>query len=178
MTEANQPVSDARLVVNRLPLKIAHSGLAWYTFFGQFLAHDMGHTGSAPYGTCTCESDDPECFNINLSSHDENTIAACTNLEGPTSPSDCEIDLTIQTCMPFSRSADVERVFKCNFKNREQFTRGTHFIDLDNLYGSTLQGQRQIRSYNDGELKYDVSKQNILRKQYAFNKSNSYFIFL
>ena len=116
----------------------------------------MAHTASKAYGECTCGSEDPECFNIKISEMNEEDIIACIGLEN-TAETDCAIDPEEQNCMPFARSTDVRLAFECRFKNREQFTKGTHFLDLDNFYGSTTEGQKLFRSYNNGELKHDVS---------------------
>jgi peroxidase len=44
----------------------------------------------------------------------------------------------------------------CSFKEREQYTSGTHYTDLDNLYGATTQQTEDVRAYVDGLLKNDI----------------------
>jgi len=155
ITKSNVALPDSRLVANSLPADPVHSGLnGWFTFFGQFISHDLAHTPSGPYNSCACGTEDPECFNIKISEKVEEQIIDCLNEGGGI---DCAIDEAEQACIPFARSADVKHAFECNFKNREQFTKGTHFLDIDALYGSTLKGQRLLRAYKNGELKYDVS---------------------
>ncbi len=142
ITKSNGALPDPRTVANGLTSN-EHpfvSGLnVWFTFFGQFVSNDLAHTVSEPYATCACGSEDPECFNIKISKDDLFIIK------------------DDQECIPFPRSTDVKHAFECNFEKREQFTKGTHFLDMDNLYGSTKEGQRMFRSYANGELKYDVS---------------------
>jgi len=152
-TEAYQPLPDVRLVANRIPFEPVLAGLnAWFTFFGQIIAHDLAHTPNQGYDTCKCFDKNPECFNIKITEKNEDEIEDCRG------SGDCEIDPNYQECIPFSRSADVKTAFNCSFKNREQFTKGTHFLDLDILYGSSDQGQVLMRSYINGELKYDIIK--------------------
>jgi hypothetical protein len=143
ITESNRALPDPLIVANglnsnELSAGPVLSGLnAWFTYFGQFVSNDLAHTVSEPYATCACGSEDPECFNIKISKDDP-----------------LKED---QECILFARSTDVKLAFYCNFEKREQFTKGTHFLDMDNLYGSTREGQRMFRSYTNGELKYDVS---------------------
>jgi hypothetical protein len=147
--DTNRALPDARLIASKLPADPVLSGLnAWFSFFGQFVGNDLAHTVSGPYSACECGSEDPECLNIK------------------TSNDDLFITKGEQECIPFPRSTDVKLAFECNFKNREQFTRGTHFLDMDNLYGSTSEGQRMFRAYKNGELKHDVS---VLTSKLIFN---------
>jgi peroxidase len=152
-SKLNQALPDPRLVTNKLSNNVVHTGLnAWYTFFGVLVAHDLAQTERAPYVDCQCDNKEPECFNIIIKTENENKIKQCFD---ETSPFTCKIDPSEQSCIPFPRSADVRNVFDCGFETREQFTRGTHFLDMDNVYGASAATARNIRSYSKGELKVD-----------------------
>ncbi len=149
-TKTNEPLPNVRAATNLIPTRRIHSGLNfWFTFFGQLFAHDMAHTGESPYGTCKCGSENPECFNIWVNPENEKDVSGLPDFFTAD-----EAKMT-QECMPFSRSNDVKRVFDCEFKYREQYTKSTHFIDLDNVYGASDEVARNIRTYKDGLLKYD-----------------------
>lgn len=155
VTPLNEALPDSRLVANKLKNNEIHSGLnAWFSFFGQILAHDLAHTpsSSAAYTTCECGSVDPECFNINIKQVVEEQIEECDEEY----PEVCAIDPSVQECVPFPRSADVKNVFDCKFEQREQFTIGTHFLDLDIVYGASSEMEKNVRAFSNGTLKVDT----------------------
>jgi len=66
-----------------------------------------------------------------------------------------ECAITSQDCLPLIRSDDISNVMDCYFKDREQYSQGTHFTDLDPIYGSTQEQQINVRAYTSGLLKAD-----------------------
>jgi len=155
---------NSRLLANLIPAVDKKSGLnSFFSYFAYFVGTDMAHTTTSNVNCSAC-SDEPECFNIYLNAGDENEIEDCTvelgevrrkrEAEGEGGDiEDCKI--LNQECLPFARSDDVENVMDCYFKKREQYTQGTHFTDLDPLYGSTLKQQTNVRAFTDGLLRAD-----------------------
>jgi len=161
-TKQNNPLPEPRRVSNRLPTAFTLNGLnSWFTFFGQLVGHDLAHTASTAYSDCKCGSEDPECFNIRIIDSNELEIPYC--FESSSYTSGCRMD---QDCIPFPRSGNAKHSFDCEFESREQYTIGTHFLDLDNLYGATNEQQRLLRSYQSGELKYDKVSELTMNKYF------------
>ena len=112
------------------------SGLnSLYTWFGQFVAYDMAFTAKSD-AKCLCgdaaTKKDQNCFNI---------------------------DADGLGCKSFPRSEDVRDTFGCSFKHREQFSKVTHWLDMDTMYGSNYKQSELVRTYDKGKLKWSVVSQ-------------------
>lgn len=122
----------AKVIPTNVEAKSALSSL--YTWFGQFVAYDMAFTAKSN-ATCLCAEaatkTDPDCFNIDAD-----------NQGG---------------CKPFPRSDDVRDTFGCSFKHREQFSKVTHWLDMDTMYGSNYKQSELVRAYDKGKLKWSVT---------------------
>ncbi|XP_013778012.1 chorion peroxidase-like [Limulus polyphemus] len=57
-----------------------------------------------------------------------------------------------ETCMEFVRSLPAPRP-RCSFGPREQLNQITAFIDASNVYGSTEEEEKELRSFSDGQMK-------------------------
>ena len=100
-------------------------------FFGQFLTHDIA--ASIPtQSRCSCYSKSNECFNIAIPIED----SAFNDTE----------------CLPFPRNADMRTIFNCDLHQREQGTENSHWIDCNNLYGSTVEQTKRLRKFRGGLL--------------------------
>ncbi|XP_069177766.1 salivary peroxidase/catechol oxidase-like isoform X1 [Procambarus clarkii] len=114
--------------------------------WGQFLDHDITHTpitkGKDKADITCCSKGQlrqlhelhPDCMPIIIPEDD-----AFFNQFG-------------QRCMEFVRSMPAVRP-KCNLGPREQMNQITSFIDASNVYGSSLEELRELRSFSDGLMK-------------------------
>ncbi|PSN41980.1 hypothetical protein C0J52_10520 [Blattella germanica] len=130
-TDANNPYDNYTLLV-----------MQW----GQFLDHDLTHTpvsrGQSGTGLSCCREGNvieprlrhPDCFPIPLPQNDH--IFARFN----------------EHCMEFVRSLPAPRP-ECNFGPREQMNQITGFLDGSNIYGSSLDRQRELREFQGGRLR-------------------------
>lgn len=75
----------------------------------------------------------PSCYEISVSRDD---------------PFYSEFNLT---CMNFVRSAATPRA-DCRLAPREQMNQPTSFVDASQIYGSTLETQLNLRSFDGGQL--------------------------
>ncbi len=103
----------------------------YLTIYAQFTSFDMSKITSGD-AKCTCDSTNPECFNIE------------------TPPND-KIDSN-QKCMVFVRSQSSFPNFNCKSSNREQLNSATHWLDLSQIYGNTNDDSKNLRN-KDGTLK-------------------------
>lgn len=109
-------------------VSISHLHVLW----GQLLAHDIIHTPVVKQTdgkklNCSCAQPDPDCFNIQLPSDDEQTLA------------------TGKTCMPISRSKGAVGI-NCTFSQRQQLSTLSAFIDASALYGKNDQELSELRN--------------------------------
>ena len=132
---------SARLLATRLlspkPTKSKYSALLPY--FGQLVAHDLVLTVDNG-ANCTCEDESHrknECFNIPM----ERTDSSYTQDE---------------KCLPFRRSCASMQTFDCYLGPREQLNKVTHFLDLSNLFGNTVEENQMLRYAHNGLLKYSI----------------------
>jgi peroxidase len=112
------------------------------TFFGQHINHDLVLTSRSAYRDgdekkCRCGTDDSDCFNIPIPYGDY------YNQD--------------QKCFPFTRSSAASRNFDCNFSYREQLNAVTHWLDLSNIYGSSVHMAKKLRSFKYGLLRTSVN---------------------
>ena len=135
------------------------------------VAFDMAHTPTSNRSDCSNCAESKDCFNIFMKNEIEDKIVNCDRPQ-PCTPVGCipgpgilcslptctitECQIKNVDCLPFERSDDVKNVMDCSFKEREQYTSGTHYTDLDNLYGATTQQTEDVRAYVDGLLKNDI----------------------
>jgi peroxidase len=99
------------LAANILPPNPQMSTLSQaFTYFGQFVAHDLVR---AAFGTveCVCSTSDPLCINI------------------PIPSSEADPNFSSQKCIPLRRNLDSKSATFCNTPHREQFTLRTHWLD-------------------------------------------------
>jgi len=112
------------------------------TFFGQHVNHDLVLTSRAAYKDgeekkCACGTGDSDCFNIPIPYGDY------YNKD--------------QKCFPFTRSSAAGKNFDCKFSYREQLNMVTHWLDLSNIYGSSVHTAKKLRSFEYGLLKTSVN---------------------
>ena len=100
-------------------------------FFGQYLTHDFAASIPTP-SPCSCYSKSNECFNIVIPIED----SVFNDTE----------------CLPFPRNADMRTIFNCDLHQREQGTENSHWIDCNNLYGSTVEQTNGLRKFKRGLL--------------------------
>jgi len=109
-----------------------------FTYFGQFLDHDLSFTASVTdqYGTpksCECGTDDKDCFNIDFPKNDP----YYKNL----------------TCISLVRSAAALPSFDCYLGARTQYNKVSHWLDLNQVYGNSLEENSKLRTFQNGLLK-------------------------
>lgn len=112
------------------------------TFFGQHIDHDIVLTTRSTYKNgeeknCACGTLDEECFNIPI-------------------PYDDYYNQD-QKCFPFARSSAAAKNFDCKFSYREQLNAVTHWLDLSNIYGSSIHTVKKLRTFKDGLLKTSIN---------------------
>ncbi len=112
------------------------------TFFGQHIDHDIVLTARSTYKNgeeknCACGNKDDDCFNIPIPYGDY------YNKD--------------QKCFPFARSSAASKNFDCKFSHREQLNSVTHWLDLSNIYGSSVFTAKDLRTYKNGLLKTSVN---------------------
>ncbi|XP_022248992.1 chorion peroxidase-like isoform X2 [Limulus polyphemus] len=129
---------------------LPHRSLTLLTMqFAQFLDHDLTLVGLTKArdgsGIVCCKEQilkniklrHPACFEIAISRNDP------------------FFSRFGETCMEFVRSLPAPRP-RCSFGPREQLNQLTAFIDASNVYGSTEEEERDLRSFQNGLLR--VSK--------------------
>jgi peroxidase len=114
-------------------------------FFGQNIDHDVSLTSRSAYKDgaekkCACGTGDSDCFNIPI-------------------PYDDYYNQD-QKCFPFTRSSAASKNFDCKFSYREQLNSVTHWLDLSNIYGSSVHTAKKLRSFQYGLLKTSVNPVN------------------
>lgn len=145
------PLPSARLV--SASITVENKGQNPYQDFtmlimqwGQFLDHDFTHTpitkGNGNTGI-TC------CNNGQLRPNSE-THPDCLPIAIP--PNDSFFSQHNQRCMEFVRSFPAVRP-ACNFGPREQINQISAFIDASNVYGSSDNEAKELRSFQGGQLK-------------------------
>lgn len=108
------------------------------TFFGQHIDHDLVLTSRSAYQggsekKCSCGTSDRDCFNIPV-------------------PYDDYYNQD-QKCFPFTRSSAASKNFDCKFSYREQLNSVTHWLDLSNIYGSSVHQAKKLREFKHGLLR-------------------------
>jgi len=114
-------------------------------FFGQHIDHDLVLTSRSSYKDggekkCSCGTNDPDCFNIPI-------------------PYDDYYNQD-QECFPFARSSAAAKNFDCKFSYREQLNSVTHWLDLSNIYGSSVHTNKKLRTFKYGLMKTSVNPVN------------------
>ena len=137
--QIGQKLPNARVIAaNVLAFNPVDSELSIaFSFFGQFASHDLLNTPDDGK-ECLCGTKDPSCFNIPI-------LAAETN------PA-----FTSQECIPLKRNLDSKIADQCNLGHREQMSRNTHWLDIDQMYGHSEQDLKKIRLGKDGLLKFSM----------------------
>ncbi|XP_019638393.1 PREDICTED: peroxidasin homolog [Branchiostoma belcheri] len=99
--------------------------------FGQFLDHDFTLTPSVQEEgiTCTCDSEDEHCFNIDIPSDDP--------------------DFAGTPCLQFARSKASPNE-GCHMGRRQQLNQITAFVDASNVYGSSDEEIEALREHSGG----------------------------
>lgn len=115
------------------------------TFFGQNVFHDLIFTARSSYKygeekNCRCGSRDKDCHNIPI-------------------PYDDYYNRD-QRCLPLTRSSAAIENFDCKFSYREQLNLVTHWLDLSNIYGSSVKVAKKLRKYKHGLMKTSVNPVN------------------
>jgi hypothetical protein len=139
------PLPNARLVALNVhfPLKkdydLDPEWVSLFTFFGQFLDHDITLTASSPDSydsnkplSCKCNSKNPNCIKI------------------PTPKGDYVNE--DQSCMAIARSSSSFSSFNCRIGYREQLDLSTSWMDLSQVYGSSPEGSDKLRTFTNGRL--------------------------
>ncbi|KAK8745909.1 hypothetical protein OTU49_000091 [Cherax quadricarinatus] len=123
--------------------------------WGQFLDHDVTHTpitkGKDKSDITCCSKGQkrearelhPDCMPIFIPDDDE------------------FFGQFTQRCMEFVRSMPAVRP-KCNFGPREQMNQITSFIDASNVYGSSVEESKELRSFTGGLLKATTAGKTLL----------------
>ena len=108
-----------------------------FTYFGQFIAHDLLNT---PDGgkECVCDTKDPSCFNIRILAVEK------------------EPAFTSQECIPLRRNLNSKIANQCNLGHREQMSKNTHWLDNDQMYGKSEKDLDKLRTGHGGLLKSSV----------------------
>ncbi|XP_076043152.1 salivary peroxidase/catechol oxidase-like isoform X2 [Oratosquilla oratoria] len=116
--------------------------------WGQFLDHDITHTpitkGKAMSDIVCCENGRKRVDFVH---------PACLPIEIPAD--DPFFKHHGQLCMEFVRSFPTVNA-KCTFGHREQMNQISAFIDASNVYGSTEEEVRELRTFKNGLLKTGV----------------------
>lgn len=107
-------------------------------YFGLHVYHDILHTARSSYRDgeeihCGC-SMTGDCFSIPI-----NATADYYNSD--------------QFCLPFTRSSAALPKVNCHFSHREQLNEQTAFLDLSNVYGTTEEMARSLRTGENGLLR-------------------------
>ena len=109
--------------------------------FGQFIDHDSTHVPVMKAG-------------------DGRDLDCCSNSAGPEFSSFCSpISIPFddpffrgqKTCMNFVRSTPGPAL-DCSLRYREQMNQLTHWLDLSQVYGSSLTEQSEVRAFTGGRL--------------------------
>jgi len=139
-----KPLPGAKVLSNNIHTDKMITALnnQFFTFFGQFLDHDIANTAlSSQNGKdkkCYCGSLDPDCFNIDVPKG----------------------DLFADKCIPFTRSAASLPIFDCHLGQRTDFNLLTHWLDLNPVYGNTVEESKNLR-----KLRYGLLKSSAIRAQ-------------
>ena len=129
-----------RLISTKIQVDSGATEKTWthiLSLFGQFVAHDITSLAfnldstTGQVAACPCNSIDPNCFPIKVSSND--TIAL--------------------TCIQFTRSSPTFPSLDCKIRQREQLNTVSAFIDGTQIYGDTLEASNQLRTFQGGMLK-------------------------
>ncbi|XP_037800324.1 chorion peroxidase-like [Penaeus monodon] len=123
--------------------------------WGQFLDHDITHTPI----TKGKDKSDITCCKRGQRREPRELHPDCLPIEIP--DTDTFFSQFGQRCMEFVRSMPAVRP-KCNFGPREQMNQITSFIDASNVYGSTEEEAKPLRSFVDGKLKVKTQNGNDL----------------
>ncbi|XP_047502342.1 peroxidase-like [Penaeus chinensis] len=123
--------------------------------WGQFLDHDITHTPI----TKGKDKSDITCCKRGQRREPRELHPDCMPIEIP--DTDTFFSQFGQRCMEFVRSMPAVRP-KCNFGPREQMNQITSFIDASNVYGSTEEEAKPLRSFVDGKLKVKTQNGNDL----------------
>lgn len=109
--------------------------------FGQFLDHDLTSTPENTNLACCQNRNNPECMAIDVPTNDD--FYASRGI----------------TCLDIGRS-----VRACGSGRREQINQNSAFIDGNQIYGSTLAAQQDLRALTGGLMKTDTTNTRWLPK--------------
>ncbi|XP_078669493.1 chorion peroxidase-like isoform X1 [Branchiostoma floridae x Branchiostoma belcheri] len=129
------PLPSARLVSSTLHedfRKTSSVNTYMVMQFGQFLDHDITLTPNFQEEglVCECDSQDDRCFNIPISTDDE--------------------DFSSASCIPFARSRSSPNE-GCRMGPRQQVNQITAFVDASNVYGSSEEEMEALRDMEKPE---------------------------
>jgi len=109
-----------------------------FATFGQFLVHDITSLAAAADSngiplSCPCGSTNPNCLNIAIPSTD--------------------LAMGSQKCVQFTRSSPSFQSVDClNQTHREQLNQISSFLDLSQVYGTSVAASNSLRSFSKGQL--------------------------
>ncbi|XP_054159947.1 chorion peroxidase-like [Oppia nitens] len=131
---------------------------------GQFIDHDLTHTAS----TRTNDNFALRCCGEEFRRNPQLVHPSCFPII--VSPNDPFYSNFGQTCMNFVRSAPAIRP-NCQMGPREQLNQLTAYLDASNIYGSTEQTARSLRSLRNGRLRVSL----VNRRQFLPFDNNTNF---
>lgn len=153
---AKTPLPNVRLLSNLLfrePSKPLTEVVALTTNWAFFIYTDLVHIGSSQLTVgkkfykiieiflankqyaipCCSEKNHPECFPIQVSS-DDPKFRGFIN------------------CIEYARTVAAPRSVDCALGSREQTNQATSFLDGSNIYGSTEEQMKKLRSFYNGNI--------------------------
>ncbi|GAU91528.1 hypothetical protein RvY_03764 [Ramazzottius varieornatus] len=118
--------------------------------FGQFLDHDFVNTPISLVQTTKGEASPPQCCNVQPQCRD----AACFPIDIPAN--DRFYAQFNVKCMEFVRSLPAPRP-DCTVGPRDPMNQNTHFIDMSQVYGSSVEDNAVLRAGERGGLRINTS---------------------
>ena len=109
--------------------------------FGQFIDHDLTHVPVMKAG----DGRDLDCCS-NIAGSEFSSFCSPISI-----PSNDPFFRGQKSCMNFVRSSPGPAL-DCSLRYREQVNQLTHWLDLSQVYGSSLTEQREVRAFTGGRL--------------------------
>lgn len=123
--------------------------------FAQFIDHDLTLTGVSRFANGSVIT----CCHPELLANPTKRHFACMPIELPSD--DPFFAQFRQSCLEFVRSVAAPRP-KCTFGPREQLNQLTAYLDASNIYGSTEDDAKALRSLEGGRLASSVINQEVV----------------
>jgi len=143
-TSTGAPLPSARFVSTQLARELDNpdrrSSLLVMSF-GQFIDHDITHSPILKNGN----GEDIDCCSSSAGSDFD---AFCFPIEVPRND---QFFRGSKQCMNLVRSIPAPAL-DCSIRYREQLNQITHWLDSSNIYGSSLEEQRGLRTFRGGRL--------------------------